>query len=131
MRNWETFLQEVFGGHFPGEVVRAGDVGNRRKTLLEVLCHSDNPVFAEQPDVVGVIELADYGIGLHAPGPLDDGFDSEFVAYRQRQAAQAPRLSRVVRIAGHAEQELPGVGFGEIRRKITRAINRFVRSVRV
>lgn len=110
----ETLLQKVLGGHPARRIVRAGDVGDGGEAFLEVLRDGYDPVFAEQFDVVGVVELADHGVGLHAQRPLHDGFDAEFVAYRQRQAAQAPCLRRVVRIARHAEQQFSGVRFGKI-----------------
>ena len=110
----EPLFQEILRGHAAGKVVRPGDVGDRRETLLEILRDGDDAVFAEQTDVVRVVELPDHGVGLHAHGPLHDGFDAELVAYRQRQPAKAPRLRRVVRIAGHAEQQFAGIGFGKI-----------------
>ena len=81
----EALLQKILGGHPARRIVRSGDVGDGGEAFLEVLCDGYDPVFAEQFDVVGVVELADHGVGLHAHGPLHDGFDAEFVAYRQRQ----------------------------------------------
>ena len=107
-------MQKILGGHPARRIVRSGDVGDGGEAFLEVLCDGYDPVFAEQFDVVGVVELADHGVGLHAYGPLHDGFDAEFVAYRQRQAAQAPCLRRVVRIARHAEEQFSCVRFGKV-----------------
>ena len=110
----EALLQKILGGHPARRIVRSGDVGDGGEAFLEVLCDGYDPVFAEQFDVVGVVELADHGVGLHAQRPLHDGFDAEFVAYRQRQAAQAPCLRRVVRIARHAEEQFSCVRFGKV-----------------
>ncbi len=110
----EALLQKIFGGHLARRIVGSGDIGDGGEAFLEVLCDGYDPVLAEQFDVVGVVELADHGVGLHAQRPLHDGFDAEFVAYRQRQAAKAPRLRRVVRIARHAEQQFSGVRFGKV-----------------
>ncbi len=110
----EALLQKILGGHPARRIVRSGDVGDGGEAFLEVLCDGYDPVFAEQFDVVGVVELADHGVGLHAYGPLHDGFDAEFVTYRERQAAQAPRLCRVVRIARHAEEQFSCVRFGKV-----------------
>ena len=110
----EPLFQEILRGHAAGKVVRPGDVGDRRETLLEILSDGDDAVFAEQTDVVRVVELPDHGVGLHSHGPFDHRLYAELVAYRQRQPAKAPRLRRVVRIAGHAEQQFAGIGFGKI-----------------
>ena len=106
----EPLFQEILRGHAAGKVVRPGDVGDRR----EILSDGDDAVFAEQTDVVRVVELPDHGVGLHSHGPFDHRLYAELVAYRQRQPAKAPRLRRVVRIAGHAEQQFAGIGFGKI-----------------
>lgn len=100
----ETLFQEIFGGHPACAMVRAGDVGDRSEAFFEILCDGDDAVLAEQFDVVRIVELSDHGIGLHPQCPLHDRLDAEFVAYRQRQPAQAPCLRRVVRIACHAQQ---------------------------
>ena len=110
----EPLFQEILRGHAAGKVVGPGDVGDRRETLLEILRDGDDAVFAEQTDVVRVVELPDHGVGLHPHGPFDHRLYAELVAYRQRQPAKAPRLRRVVRIAGHAEQQFAGIGFGKI-----------------
>lgn len=110
----EPLFQEILGGHAAGQMVRPGDVGDRRKAFLEILGDGDDAVFAEQADVVRIVELPDHGVGFHPHGPFDHRLYAELVAYRQRQPAKAPRLRRVVRIAGHAEQQFAGIGFGKI-----------------
>ena len=110
----EALLQKILGGHPARRIVRSGDVGDGGEAFLEVLCDGYDPVFAEQFDVVGVVELADHGVGLHPHGPFDHRLYAELVAYRQRQPAKAPRLRRVVRIARHAEEQFSCVRFGKV-----------------
>ena len=66
----EPLFQEILRGHAAGKVVRPGDVGDRRETLLEILCDGDDAVFAEQADVVRVVELPDHGVGFHPHVPI-------------------------------------------------------------
>ena len=76
----EPLFQEILRGHAAGKVVRPGDVGDRRETLLEILRDGDDAVFAEQTDVVRVVELPDHGVGLHPHGPFDHRLYAELVA---------------------------------------------------
>ena len=110
----ESLLHEIICGHLAGQVVRARDVGDGGEAFLEILRDGDDAVAAEQLDVVRVVELAYHGVGLHAQGPLHDGLYAELVAYGERQAAQTPRLPRIVRITRHAEQQLSCVCFGKV-----------------
>ena len=110
----EAFLEEVVGADPPCGGVGRRDVGYGGEAAFEVLGYGDDAVAAEELHVVGVVELADHGVGLHAYGPLHDGFDAEFVAYRERQADEAPALLLFLGVAGDARQKPSCVGFGEV-----------------
>lgn len=97
--------------------MRSGDVGDGFEPRFEVLGDGDDPVAREQLHIVRIVELPDHGVGLHPFGPFDHRFDTEFVTDRERQPAEAPRLSLVVRVAGDAQQQTTGVSLGKIRQK--------------
>ena len=110
----ESLADEVFGTHFPGKHVRAGNVRDAIEAFLEILRDGNDSVPGEEFDAVRIVKLPDDGIGVHFPGPLDHGFDSELVADRKRQTAQAPGLFHVLGIACDPQEQTTGISLGEV-----------------
>lgn len=113
----ESLFDEIFGAHLPGEHVGARDVGDGAEAALEVLRHDDDAVFAEELDVVAVVELADDRVCLHLHGPFDDRLGARLVADGERQPDQAPSLPHLLSITRYADQQIAGVRLGEVRQK--------------
>ena len=94
----ESLLDEIFGAHSSRLVMGPRDVGDGREAALEILGDGDDAFAGEKIHVGRVVELSDDGVGPHPVRPVDDRAHIRLVTYRERQPAEAPCLSGVVRV---------------------------------